>query len=301
MIDEEGTLRRLAIIQEAIQLRGKVGQIFYVDGIAGNDAWHGRRYYRPLLTYTEALARCRNDRNDYIIVLDYWSPGTETWPIVVDKSMVHIIGLQFESVNWSVVVPAGDTASFNVTAHYVEIAYLEIGAGATMGAIHVGSVAGVWGLNAHHCSFGWSHTTGQDGIRNLAGGDAPYLNAYACIFGQGLTRDGIRIEHNATRGRLGVPGKSPNIFNRVGGIGIDVIGPAVLEGIFDNRHILAADVAGGAISFINPGSSQAFIDGNRCGFGNQAADFLNNPYRDLGNNHWGVNWKQASAILPTVV
>jgi len=301
MIDEEGTLRRLAVIQEAIHARGKVGNIFFLDGIAGVDTNHGRSLYFPLLTYTEALLQCVNDNNDYIIVLDYWSPGTETWPIAVNKSMVHIIGLEFESVNWAVVVPGGDNPSFNVTAHYVEIAHLEIGAGATMGAIHVGSGAGIWGLNAHHCSFGWSHTTGQDGIRNPAGGDAPYLNAYACRFGQGLTRDGIRIEHNATRGRLGVPGKPSNIFDRVGGIGIHVTGPAVLEGVFDNRHILAADVAGGAITFINPGSSQAFIDGNRCGFGNQPADFLNNPYRDLGNNHWGVNWKQAATVLPAVV
>jgi len=301
MIDEEGTLRRLAIIDEAIHARGKVGEIFYVDGLAGDDAWHGKRYFRPLLTLTAALAQCVNDRNDYIIVLDYWSPGTEVWPVAVNKSMVHIIGLQFESVNWAVVVPAGDTPSFNVTAHYVEIANLEIGAGATMGGIHVGSLAGVWGLNAHHCSFGWSHTTGQDGIRVPATFDAPYLTAYACHFGPGLTRDGIRIENNATRGRLGVPGKPSNIFDKVPGIGINVTGAATLEGIFDNRHILAADVAGGAISFTNAGSHGALIDGNRCALGKQAADFLSNPYRDLGNNHWGVNWKQASAILPAVV
>jgi len=300
MIDEEGTLRRIATIDEAIHARGKVGKVFFLDGIAGNDAWHGRTLHRPLLTYTEALAQCRSDNNDYIIVLDYWSPGTETWPVAVTKNMVHIIGLQFESVNWAVVVPGGDNPSFNVEAHYVEIAYLEIGAGATKGAIQLGST-GWWGLNVHHCSYGWSYTTGQDGIRDPAPFDAPYLNAYACIFGPGLTRDGIRIEHNATRGRLGVPGKPSNIFDRVGGIGINVTGPAVLEGVFNNKHILAADVAGGALTFSHVGSSQAFIDDNHCGYGNQPGDFLNNPYRDLGNNHWGVNWKQASAILPAVV
>jgi len=268
------------------------GDVIYVDG-AGPDTNDGRTPTTPVASFLQALSLCTNQRNDTIVVLDYWAAGTEAWPIVVDKEMVSIIGVPGAGAMWPQINVVGDFAAFSVTAQGVEICNLAVHGGATHGAIEIG--AGVWGIEIHHCWFGETGTA-QDGIRDVAPFDAVYLKVWGCRFGLGLTRDGIRIDHNATRGLLGAPGLEPNWFRGVPGIGINVANQFAQGGIFDNRFSLPADVAGSAITLANTVAG-VHVDGNSAIFGeNQAVGADLNPYLDnaandvntWGHNAWGA-------------
>jgi len=258
--------------------------VYYVDG-NGPDTNDGRTPTTPLASIKAALALCTNDRNDTIVVLDYWAAGTETWPITVDKSMVSIIGVPLGGAIWPQVNPPGDTAGILVTAAGVEICYLSVNGGATHGAIEFTPTA-VWGSEVHHCFFG-EMGTAQDGIRM----EGPYSKVWACRFGLGLTRDGVRVGTNATRGMVGVPGLEPNWFRGVPGVAINATNQFSQGGIFDNRIAIPADTAGAAITLANTVAG-VHIDGNSAIFGeNQAGD--NNPYLDNAGadaNHWGRNY-----------
>ncbi|KKN63604.1 hypothetical protein LCGC14_0500530 [marine sediment metagenome] len=270
------------------------GDVFYVDGTggAGND---GRTPLRPLATITSAIALCTNQRNDTIVILDYFAAGGEAWPIVCDKEMVSIIGVPGAGAMWPQVNPVGDNPSFSVTALGVEICNLACHGGATAGAIQVDAT--VWGTEIHHCWFGETGTA-QDGIRVPAGGDAVYLKIWGCRFGIGLTRDGVRIDHNATRGMIGCPGLEPNWFRGVGGIAINCNNQFAQGGIFDNRISMLADTAGGAITIAGTNSG-IHIDGNSATFGETAAAH-NNPYLDNAGadaNEWGYNrWSETITV-----
>ena len=270
------------------------GDVYYIDG-AGPDTNDGRTPTTPLASFEAALALCTNDRNDTIVVLDYWAAGTESWPIVADKSMVSIFGVPLGGALWPQVNPPGDTAAFSITAAGVEISHLSVNGGATHGAIEIG--AAVWGTEIHHCWFGEAGTA-QDGIRDVATFDAVYLKIYGCRFGAGLTRDGVRIDHNATRGIIGVPGLEANWFRGVGGIAINCNAQFGQGGIFDNRISMLADTAGGAITIAGTNSG-IHIDGNSATFGETAAAH-NNPYLDNAGadaNEWGYNrWSETITV-----
>ena len=266
------------------------GDLYYVDGTgeAGND---GRTPTAPLATITSAIALCTNQRNDTIIVLDYWAAVGEAWPIVCDKEMISIIGVPGAGAMWPQVNPAGDNPSFSITALGVEICNLSCNGGGTAGAIQVDAT--VWGTEIHHCWFGEAGTA-QDGIRVPAGSDAVYLKIYGCRFGVGLTRDGVRIDHNATRGMIGCPGLEPNWFRSVAGIAINCTNQFAQGGIFDNRIAMATDTAGDGIT-LAAGVSDVHIDGNSACWGETAVAH-NNPYLDgagANANEWGYNrWNE---------
>ena len=270
------------------------GDVYYIDG-AGPDTNDGRTPTTPLASFEAALALCTNDRNDTIVVLDYWAAGAESWPIVVDKSMVSIFGVPMGGAMWPQVNPVGDNAGFSITAAGVEIAHLSVNGGATHGAIEIG--ASIWGTEIHHCWFGEAGTC-QDGIRDVATFDAVYLKIYGCRFGAGCSRDGIRIDHNATRGQIGVPGLEPNVFHNIPGIAINITNELAQCGISDNRIYMPADTAGDAITLAGTVSG-AYIDGNSAAFGGTAAAH-NNPYLDGAGadaNTWGYNlWNEAPSV-----
>ena len=66
------------------------GNVFWVDGINGNNANSGTRPDQPWLTITYALTQCVNEHNDYIMVLDAWQ---EPAAVDINVTRVHIIGL----------------------------------------------------------------------------------------------------------------------------------------------------------------------------------------------------------------
>lgn len=272
------------------------GDVFYLNDAAGDDTNTGRTPAVPLASFKAALALCTNDRNDTIVVLDFYGGVVaEDWPIVVNKSMVSIIGVPLGGAIWPQVNPTGDFAAFSVTAAGVEICYLSINGGDTSGAIEM-SPAPVWGIEVHHCFFG-EMGTAQDGIRM----EGPYAKVWACRFGHGLIRDGVRVGTNATRGMVGAPGLEPNWFRGVPGVAINVTNQFAQGGIFDNRISIPADVAGAGIT-LGVDVAGVHIDGNSAHFGqDQSAGGPANPYLDNALNDantWGLNYWGVLATPP---
>lgn len=271
------------------------GDVYYVDG-NGPDTNDGLTPATPLASFKAALALCTSQRNDTIVVLDYWAAGTEDWPIVVDKEMVHIIGVSGQGAPWPQINPVGDFAAFNITALGVEIAHLSINGGATHGAVEVG--ASVWGTEIHHCWFGEAGTA-QDGIRVVAPFDAVYLKVWGNRFGAGLTRNGVRIDHNATRGMIGVPGLEPNVFHAMNDVCIYVNNEFAQGWICDNIFGLDSDVQGRAITLDATCVGGVTICGNRANYGDTAMAQI--PYLDsaaAGSNHWLLNYQAVTAVMP---
>jgi len=276
------------------------GNVFYVWGrnnSIGLDTNDGLSMQSPFLTITHALAQCVDDEQNYIVVLSYSAPTGETWPINVDKETVHIIGAPGGGYNVPYITPPGDTAAFYIANDKIEIANLSINAGATHAGIENNPAAARWGLKVRDCFFGVVGA-GQDGIKNVAAGDMPYMEVIRCRFGYGLTRDGIRIEHNATRSMIGTPWGNGNVFNRVGGIGVNAVGAVYDIGVHNNTFICASDAQGLAVT-LGAGASECVVTDNRANFGNAA--MAANPYDDgaAGDvNHWLTNWQNITMVDP---
>ena len=277
-------------LSSSLRPGANLGTVFYVDG-TGPDTNDGLTPTTPLASFKAALALCTSQRNDTIVVQDYWAAGTEDWPIVVDKEMVHIIGVPGSGGPWPQVNPPGDTAGFSVTAQGVEIANLSVHGGATHGAIEIG--ASVWGIEIHHCWFG--ETGGcQDGIRDPAPFDAAYLYVHDCRFGSLITRNGVALLHNATRGVI-----ANNLFHAIPGINIHATIDFAEGWILNNVFSLDSDAAGRAITLDATVVGGATVNGNVANFGDTA--MAQNPYTDSaagGSNHWILNYRNITATLP---
>ncbi len=270
----------------------QVGNIFYVGGTGAADTNTGADPAHPLKTITHAIVHCTTNMNDVIVVVAV-SAADETFPITVNKSKVHIIGSSFNTGIGRGLTPVGDTACFLVTGDKVEIAGMELAAGAAHACIETNPAAQSWGLHVHHCDFGWM-SAGRDGILLPAGFDSVQCLIHDNRFNDKLTRDGIRIEQNSTRGAIW-----NNQFRGVGGIGINL--QALCTDIFaihDNVFRVADSVDGEGIT-CNANSLGAMIWGN---VGMQGVAAMTKvPYRDLGANHWGINYYDIRAIMPVTV
>lgn len=259
-----------------------IGNIFFVD-LAGDDAYDGRSSDSPFLTIAHALDQCVDDHDDYIIVMDCWQQ--EVFPIDIDVSRVHILGVDDWNGYLPRMAPPGDTAIFTLgsTKAYIEIAHLCLAAGASHGCIEVQGLLGR--SRIHDCILGIPGTC-QDGIVFDAEADATEMMIdHNWFVGPGVVRDGVRIEGPATRACI-----RNNVFRQIAGVGVNVLTEAHLGDILDNKFSLAADVQGGAISFINALSTDCMIDGNHAFFGKTAMG--TNPYFDDGGNDWGCNFVQ---------
>lgn len=278
------------------------GKIFFVDGSAGDNNNDGLSPNSPKLTLTAGLALLTSGADDTLFVVNYGAAGKAaepSWPVTVSKDRAHIIGLQsMINSKWPTIQANTDNHAFDVTGSRVEIANLEIGGGATKAAIHVGSVGGIWGLLVHDCWFGVTgDTTGQEGIYVAAGEDAPYLTVVDCRFGSSVTRYGVYIAGNATKGAIGYPNRG-NFF-RSANIAVYVTGAAVLSMVCDNLFGLPSDTAGYAISFTSASADTAVISGNKASY--RIAAMASNPFRDLGTNSWVDNWRQGLTVSPDTV
>lgn len=274
------------------------GNFYYVDGVNGNNTNSGYTPDNAFLTITKAISMCVAFNHDYVIILRYTSAGAagEVWPIAANVETMHIVGANTYGASplaW--IAPTGDVAGILVTAGSVEIAGLDVRGGAAHGAIELGTAAGgyVWRTHIHRCEFGWSGA-GQDGIRIVAPTDAAHLLIDNNKFGKNVTRDGIRIDHNATRGII-----RDNIFRRVPGIAIDVVNNMDSGGIYDNTFSLPSNTAGKAITF-SASVTECAVHGNRATFGDTA--MAADPYVDgagAGVNDWGLNYQALTAVMPT--
>lgn len=274
-----------------------VGKVFFVNGSSGSDSGSGITSTDPFKTVTYALTKCTNRNDDTILVT---RDTTEAdYPVSITKRDIHIFG--WDAPTGRIVTGekilfnyGGDSAAFEINANNVELAGFELCGDSTHAGIEIGTY-GVWDLCVHNCIFGMRGAT-QDGLKISSAMASPYMNVYDCYFGSAITRDGIRLEGNSTRGWIGQPGHG-NVFD-VGEIGIDIVGAATLGGIFDNRFIPSSDTSdvGESIYFKNASSSGCYVDGNRTGEGTAAMTKV--PYCDLGSNHWGVNYYDIRAIMP---
>ena len=276
---------------EASEYRGllcqPMGKIYYVNGNTGSDGYTGESKVTPMKTIKAALAKCVSGRDDYIIVLDHYQ---ETFPITVDKSMVHIIGLKVgQPMVW--LTASSDTAIFNVEEDFVEIAGFEFGAGATHAAIEFTASKGYGCIR--DCVFGWMQA-GQDGIRVVAPYEAAETIIENCFFGNNLTRDGIRIDHAMTRGLI-----QDNLFRSVPGIGINVVSQITLGTIRRNKFMLPSDSAGKAIT-LGANNSGVFVEDNDANFGHGDA-MLQIPWVDSAGgdaNTWDNNKRGGVVVFP---
>jgi hypothetical protein len=269
---------------------GGAGRTFYVDGIVGLDSNPPDNPLKPLKLIASALSLCRNDKDDYIIVMDCWQQ--DTFPIAVARSRVHIIGLDVGNGMYPRMSPPTDTAIFSLGSKgYVEIAGFSLGAGATHGCIEweVGVIEGRSKL--HHLWLGWTET-GRDGILVPATTDAPELEVSDILFGAGLTRDGIRLEGNSTRSIF-----RRSLFRKVGGIGIHGMkNGSDIAAILDNVFSIADSADGEAITMA-AGVGAALISGNKAGQGK--VDPAHNPYVDVTpSNDWLDNYSGKTLTQP---
>lgn len=264
-----------------------LGKVFFVNHFApGDNGNNGIDPLTPFQTIEHAMNQCEANRNDYIIVLDCYDVDIE--PIEIDIDRVHLIGVDSGNGKYPRLEATGDTSILDIKANYFEIAGFSFGGGASRGAIRwqASEARGI----IHHCWFGHTATSAY-GIEIPSGYDAMEMLIEHCIFGAGLTADGILIDHNATRTII-----RNNIFRRLGGLGINVpAGKGFAEGsILDNVFAVKDAQNGEAITIASTAENHILIMGNRAANGMLNAGYTFNPYRDLADNtynDWGMNYR----------
>lgn len=277
--------------------------VFFVDGSQGDDEAGslGQTADAPLKSITKALSYCSDwsgitRSNDFIFVLGYYQASTETWPIAITKDHVHIIGIYNSYVGGpSWIQPPSTTAAITVAADGVELANLELGAGATSGGIEVVGNA-TWGLHIHHCRFGMGlGMTAKNGIL-LPTGNGEMINGVIedCQFGTKLTNNAIDIL--AAGGPNTVKGTiiRRNQFQVISGArGINCVATVDFDdgGIYDNGFELEHDNADGEAVYFASGA-KGNVDGNRA-WTNDGVVPSNNPFYDAGSTgmSFGRNWR----------
>ena len=283
------------------------GNTFFVDGVNGSATNNGLAPDAPLLTIKAALALCADGNKDHIYVLDYPSTGGvsgEDEPIVVNKTWVTIEGIGKEGIggaNETQVGPSGDTAIFDVTANYVTLKHMTLFGGASYGAI-VCSGASAHALSVLDCTFTPWGTSGYGiyGRPQPGGNSFPRLIVERCKFGSSaalgvITNNGIYIGLNAGGGLI-----KDCVFDGITGVAINIgtaCGPSLQ--ILNNIIRCGSDAKGKAITIAN-GSSDNIVDGNHAFFGKDAMSTV--PYIDdagADDNHWGINYYDIRAIMPT--
>lgn len=265
-----------------------LGDVFYLDGVAGSNSNSGLTPDKPKLTMTAALALCTNDHTDTIVVLDYWQPAGETWPINVNKSKVRIVGSPSGSPQrpWACMKPPGDTACLSISANDVFIESLYFEAGAAHGGIEFSG--GVCRVGIKSCYF----AIGANGILDSANGVGFSLEIWDCYFLQALTAQGIYINDDPAFAYI-----HDNIFSRVQGVAIEATAGGRGQ-IVRNIIALPSNTAGMAIT-LGASCYGWLVDGNHANYGDTAMG--NNPYTDsaaAGANDWLLNYHAATAVLP---
>jgi len=271
------------------------GNVFYVDSSHPdtNDANDGTDPNAPLRTITHAIDHCTANQEDYILVQNFLN-SAETFPININKAKVHLFSIWYALGVGRTITPVGDTAGVLIAADKVELAGFEIGGGASHGAIEFPTATQSWGAHIHHNRFGWM-TGAQDGIRMTGAVDKVQFLIHDNEFNDKITRDGILIEQNSTRSEIW-----NNVFRRVGGVGINLATLCTdIYAIHDNTFNTILDAATGGSILCNLNSAGCMFYGNKTM--HDKAAMAQVPYRDLGANHWGLNYYGILAIMPATV
>ena len=304
---------RLSVGEFEGGLFGAVGKVFHINlpgaTFPGSNSNSGLSYEKPLLTITKALSLCVDGRQDYVLIHDYYQATGETWPIVVNKRAVHILGVALPNLPYPVIHPPTDAGGFQLTSsgQYGEIAYLTIGGGNSHGGIKMGNSGQVDGFKIHHSVFGheWFGTP-LNGIEqpvdSTRGGYGVEISDNE-FYGD-LANVGGKITGNAID-LLKVTGNQPwrNIKilrNKIFGTAVAIsVGDGLGGEILDNRIIIPDSSDGEAIALL-AGVLGMMVDGNVAMAGGDANP-SQQPYVDVAatnKNHWGVNYTGNAVDLP---
>ncbi|MBA7651168.1 hypothetical protein ES703_58983 [subsurface metagenome] len=287
---------------EANEYRGLLGQPlgkkFHVNGLTGSDGYSGENKNNPLKTIKHALSKCVNDRDDYIFVHDCWAQ--ETFPITIDKSRVHIIGVGVPSMNLYPQLFGDGENIFELNANYVEIAgfgFVSVGASAIVSGAATPSYGWI-----HHCTFATAALSLLNGIA-VVGSQMGNMLIEDNIFGSNITNDGITGQFVNCIIRNNIFRDCANVAVNLGGVEIG----AIIGNYF--YQVIPASTAGWGITLALNANGGIIANNVGSATGDETAG--GNPYRDLSsgstigtvlngwvNNHWGA---QATPQIPAVV
>lgn len=264
------------------------GTTFYVDGANGSDSYCGKSPLRAFLTLTAALAACTNWLHDVIIVRNYGLQATETYPIVINKKVVTIIG-QVSGSNLPQIEPDTDKAGIEFEDNSgAGTRFFNIGFKSGASFANVLMSGTIFAVQFHNCCFGMQGDGGKNGFRIES--DSPDLVINDCLFDDSIAQHHIHILGSSTRGLIqncrfhGINETFSGITD-VGGTGF------LLHAILNNYFFSVAAKKAFAINHTGLAGS-AFIDGNKANYGGQA------PFIEKGTNFWCVNYKGDDLTLP---
>ena len=264
-----------------------LGNVYYVDGIAGADTNSGLTPDHPLLTIAAALALCVNDHNDTIVLLDYYNLEGGA-AVTVDKSKVTIVGAEggCKDRSWTCLHATADTACLTIAANDVRIHQLYFDAGASHGGIEFSG--GVCRIGIYDCYFG----TGAYGVYDNTGGVAFSLEVANCFFQQSLTGHSLYINDDPAHCFF-----HHNYFDQAQGDAINIVQGGG-DRVCDNTIACGADAQGRGIT-LGASVTRCLCARNVANFGD--TDMATNPFEDgagAGVNHWMANYKGITLIQP---
>lgn len=287
--------------------RNQVGNVYFVNGGAdgvttGSNANDGLTPANAFLTITYALTQCVAGRNDYIYCFNVYQQEP-AYPIVVNVSHVHIIGVSNPDGHQALMVPTGNTAMLNIPLVAggitgIEIAGFNLGAGAAHGCIEVDGAA--YGLWIHNCNFGHVYAGGgQDGIWFIAMSCCQSNIIEDCWFwgnakGQGLlTQFGISAP--AATAHIRQCTIRNNYFSKLASCAISLLGDCDDNVIENNLIGLGADVQGdgitlGAFAVGNLVARNEAARGSNCAATSTANPFLDSAPADADNDWISNQW-----------
>jgi len=268
--------------------------VYFVNGVtwsngfaAGNDGNSGESIEAPLATIKAAIDKCTDEGNDYIYLLDYWTPTNEDWPIAVDIDGISIIGINYRPWRpWPIVASSGNYPCFDITVGTILID--SIGMYPTAGYPGITFDDGCKNIWINRCEF----QRGSYGI-SLAADDMGFgLAVTNCHFLATLTSGGISIQDDPAFCFI-----DNNWFDQLTGDCINILQGAG-HMVTNNYFALKANNAGLAVT-LESGVSRTLVTGNQAAYGNATTT---SPYEDRGTvttNNWGVNYLGKVAIAAT--
>ena len=264
-----------------------LGGVFYVDGCAGSDDNSGLDPNHPKLTIAAALGLCTNDRNDTIVILDYYELESDL-AITINKSKVTIVGSEggARARPWTCLTATADTACLIVAANDVRIHQLYFDAGASHGGIEFSG--GKCRIGIYDCYFG----TGAYGVYDATGSVTFSLEVANSFFCQALTSHGIYINDDPAFVYL-----HDNHFDAVQGDAINIVQGGG-DRVIGNVIACSSDLQGTGIT-LGASVYRCLCAWNVANFGD--ADMAANPFEDGAagdTNHWMANYKGITLIHP---
>lgn len=246
--------------------RAIMGNIYYVDGMRGNDIGGDGTRLNPFKTITRALIPVVAHNHDGIFLLPVptgTNTVTETGTVLITKDDVQILGPGYDVLVTN--IPANNRDIFNIQAQGVGLHQFRMTtAGNSSNGVTFSNGASL-GILSHV----WIESVTQDGVFINVGNRNRILNSYI----QTVGRDGIRISSGAGSGTYNHV--EDNVIRSNGGHGVNLLGVDASNTIIRNN--ILRDNIGEGVS-VGAGTLNTEITDNRI-FNNTAG-----PILDLGTN-----------------